>query len=1134
MDRGGVTAKVGVVTVCDGDNTEVVYGVPPGVEELKEDDDTMPPRELQEEEVMEQVDERLGELQRDEAVTEEGWRRLRVLLKKKWRVMANKVGGVTKWEHTIDTGDAKPVAQRMHRFSPEQHAEADRQVTEMLKQGLIEESNSEWATSMVLVKKKDGGWRAAIDYRGLNAVTVPDEYPAPRVDTTLDGLQGARVFTMLDIRSGYWQLPLRECDRKKTAFRTRRGLFHWKVMPFGVRNGTASYQRMMATVLQGIRGVLVYIDDVIIGTPDEEGHLGVLEEVLSRLEEAGLVCKLSKCHFMRSKVEVLGFEVSQGRVAMQKKQVERILECEAPKDKKGVRRFVGLCGFYRHFVPGFAEVTAPLTDVMGKTAEWRWEKKQEEAFEELKRRIAGEPVLRLPDFKRPFVVYTDASDVGVGAVLGQVDDDGKAYAVQFMSRKLSDAETRYSTTEQEYLALVHAVRKWKPYLLDGGFTAYTDHKALLGMVARVNEDYSDRVKRWGLEMQRYEFTLKHIEGKANVVADALSREPFIEAKVAAVVVAKDDDEEDEEEVVMPEGESQWAVNNSLGREEVEKYWEEMRVKQRRDPELAEWIKQLEEGWEVKQNRGKLVLEQGVLFKKESGSGVLRMVIPVADRAEILRAVHEDVRTGGHFTAKKAMEKVRPRWWWPNVYQDVEHWVASCRICSASQHVRGLPKAKANRPRVVPNRPWDSVYIDAVGPLPRASNGAEYILVAVDHFTRWAEVKAVRRLTKETFVEWLRQDLIGRWGPMTRLTSDRGSNFVADLSKAMCEAWGVDKRTTTAWRPQANGLVERFNGTLKTLLKEYAEETGRAWHTGIKDYVYAYNTTVHTSTGFTPFHLMHGWEARVPYDLLVEGRGASGFVEVERYRENMVNAIEECWSEARRTMSEKDRVRQWNVATAARMVNGVPTFEVGDMVWLYKPFLSRGESKGVRQLWFGPYEVKEKVPGGMVYVIDKDGVEDTVHVDRLKKYKTLDQSAPQRRYERMLEAEEREREKEGVEEKKGESDGSGKESEGDSDGSGESDDEESESEEDVDEDKRAKEEQEGVYEVEEILDKRTTRESGRLGGRTTVRYLVKWKNWGDEHNSWERLENLEGSMALVEEFEEKRAARGERGRVRARS
>ena len=310
----------------------------------------------------------------------------------------------------------------MHRFSPMQHEESDRQVEQMLSRGLVEESDSEWATSMVLVVKKDGQWRAAIDYRGLNAVTRPDEYPLPRTDDLIDEMEKARYFTVIDMMWGFWQLPLRQEDRKKTAFRTRRGLFHWKVMPFGVRNGTASFQRMMRKVLQGIEGVLVYIDDVIVFTRTQEEHLEVVDRVLQRLEQFGLVGRLSKCEFMREQVEFVGYVVGYGRVEMQARLCDKVAACREPANKSEVRAFVGMCSFYRHFMEAFATVAAPHTDVMGKVAKWQWGEKQVAAFRELQRLITSKPVLKLPDFSSPFSLFVDASDVGIGAVLGQLDD----------------------------------------------------------------------------------------------------------------------------------------------------------------------------------------------------------------------------------------------------------------------------------------------------------------------------------------------------------------------------------------------------------------------------------------------------------------------------------------------------------------------------------------------------------------------------------------------------------------------------------------------------------------------------------------------------------------------------------------
>jgi hypothetical protein len=337
-------------------------------------------------------------------------------LKRWWRVYSDRLGRVKGYYHTIDTTETKPAFTRGRTFSPAEHEEIAKQEAALLERDLIEPSDSDWATGVVLAKKKDGTWRFAIDYRALDTVTVGDKYPLPRVDETLDALAGARYYTALDLRSGFWQLELSNADARKTAFRTRNGLFQWKVMAMGLKNATASFQRMMERILGPLRNkcVMVYVDDLIIYSDTWEQHLDDVEAVMKVLDAAGLTCKLKKCEFGQRSVEYLGHPIGDGMVRMAPHLTAKIEEAVAPSDKKQVRQFMGLVGYYRHFVREFAHIATPLTAVMGKNAEWIWGKEQQLAFTKLRAALLEEPILRQPDFKRPFEIHTDASAFAVG------------------------------------------------------------------------------------------------------------------------------------------------------------------------------------------------------------------------------------------------------------------------------------------------------------------------------------------------------------------------------------------------------------------------------------------------------------------------------------------------------------------------------------------------------------------------------------------------------------------------------------------------------------------------------------------------------------------------------------------------
>ena len=1031
----------GVVKVVDEETKEetVVYDAP-AYEDVDEEEDGeeveyMPPLEKELEEVLAEVDEKLKGVERDPHVVEA----LRRALQTYWRTMANKIGGVKAYEFTIDTGEAGPVKRRMYRFTPKQITEITRQVTELLDRDLIEPCDSAWSTCPVLAPKKDGTWRMAVDYRGVNGVTRPDEFPVPRIDDVLDDLAKYKVFTTLDMRWGYWQMPLREEDRDKTAFATPNGLYRWKVMPFGLKNATAAFQRMMTDVLKGLEGVRVYVDDVVIGTVGVEGHVELVAKVLERIEKAGLVCKLSKCDFMKPTVEVLGYVVGDGRVGMQERLGGKLQLCPAPTSKTEVRQFVGMAGFYRHFVPRFAERAGALTDVMGEKAVWKWEERQECAFLDLKQAMLAEPVLRLPDMDEPFVVHTDASGLGAGAVLMQRDSEGRLYVCRFYSKKFSATERRYSTTEREYLAVVLALKKWRKYLSQQPCEVHTDHQPLLAMVKDTGDHQSARVQRWGMVLQAFDVTIRYIKGKKNVVADALSRELFVEhlqpddssegdvkvieegtehkgaeeaqgesweetkendpeveelrqeARAIAIAVLETPEKftkrgratEDGQEVSDVPGDGVLGVDKKgllEGELGVNEYWQEMQVDQSRDEQCSAWIQQLSKGEKVKVPYGQLEMLDGVLMMRDDEDR-LRMVVPEQRRHELLRLVHENPRDGGHFSARRGLAKLRLRWWWPGMSSQLHKWVRTCRECQIYKHSKGRHKQPKDTPRVVPSRPWDSVYVDAVGPLAEGKGGYRFCLVAIDHFSRWVEVLPVRRLTTESYVGWL-QELVGRYGPMRRVTSDRGNNFVSTLVDAYCQTVGIKRNQTTAWRPTSNSLVERYNGELKDRMRVYAERVGKMWPARMTDYGYAHNTTVHSATGYTPFFLMHGWEARMPYDLLLESKKKDLPLDIERYVQHLVAAVNDAWSDARQRMGDRDLRRQLRSQTVAKKYNPPPVFEVGQQVLVKKDHRRRGEHKEVVPLWVGPFPVIAKV-SDVIYLVNKDGREDSVHVDRLK-------------------------------------------------------------------------------------------------------------------------------------------------------
>ena len=443
------------------------------------------------------------------------------------------LGSTSLVEHRIETGDAQPIKQLPRRLPNTLKPVVEGQVKEMLENEIIRPSQSPWASPIVLVQKKDGTWRFCVDYRKLNDVTIKVAFPIPQINDLIDTLSGQQYFTTLDMISGYWQVKVDENSKEKTAFTIPGGQhLEFNRLAFGLANAVPTFQRLMQRVLEGLtpKKCLVYLDDILVTGRDFEEHLRNLEEVLQAIQEAGLKLKPSKCVFAQTSLKYLGFIVSNKGLAPDPEKVKAVAEYEQPENLTELRRFMGLVSYYRRFVSGFSDIASPLHKLMQKDVRFIWNTECDDAFKTLKEQLITCPILSFPDNKGEFMLYTDASDVGVGAILTQKLANGEEKVISYASKAFSRAEKNWTTTEKEAYAIVWSLEYFHAYVHGRPVTVYTDHKALQWL--RNIKQPNGKLARWILKLEQYDYTVVHKPGTMMSHVDALSRAPVQGIKVS--------------------------------------------------------------------------------------------------------------------------------------------------------------------------------------------------------------------------------------------------------------------------------------------------------------------------------------------------------------------------------------------------------------------------------------------------------------------------------------------------------------------------------------------------------------------------------------------------------------------------
>lgn len=857
----------------------------------------------------------------------------------------------------------QPVRQHAYRVSQREQDAIRHQVKQMLDDDVIQPSTSPWASPVVLVKKKDGSLRFCVDYRKLNKITKKDVYPLPRIDDSLDRLRHARYFSSMDLRSGYWQIEVDERDREKTAFITPDGLYEFKVLPFGLCSAPATFQRMMDTVLSDLKwhSCLVYLDDVVVFSTTFEQHIERLEAVLQAIRTAGLSLKPEKCHFGYEELKFLGHIVSNTGIRPDPDKATAVRLFPIPKTKHDVRRFLGLCAYYRRFVPNFSEIAEPLQRLIKNDVTFIWGPAQSDAFHDLQRRLQTPPILGHFDTEADTEVHTDASNVGLGATLVQFQA-GVERVIAYASRTLSAAEKNYSATEKECLAVVWAIQKFRPYLYGRAFRVVSDHHSLCWLANL--KDPSGRLARWSLRLQEFDMTIVYKSGQKHTDADCLSRAPVEPAPT-------DTDEDCGFLCSLP--------SPNLAQQ------------QRQDSELQPLIEYLERRRQQPPRQfarhvSSFCLRSDILYKRNfhPTETVFLLVVPASLRDDILRACHDEP-TSGHLGFTRTLARIKKKYYWRKLTKSVKQYVRTCRDCQRRK-VPPMKPAGLLQPVRPPCSPFEQVGMDLLGPFPKSSADNRWIVVATDYLTRYCETQAVQRATASDVANFFVKNIVLRHGAPSVVITDRGTAFTAQLVRDILQLSGTTHRTATAYHPQTNGLTERLNKTIADMLSMYVATDHKNWDELLPYVTFAYNTALQETTGFPPFRLVYGRDVVTMLDVMLLPTSSDTTAPD-------TDAFVQRAEAARHLARQRILSRQSQDARRYNIRHRVVTYKPGDLVWIWTPIRLRGRSEKLLRRYFGPYIVLhrisqvnyEVVPAESSHQSRRPRSSDIVHVSRMKPY-----------------------------------------------------------------------------------------------------------------------------------------------------
>lgn len=828
----------------------------------------------------------------------------------------NELGSTDRIEHEIDTGNHTPIKQKQYYSSPYTQIKRNEEIDRMIKLGIIEPASCPtWLNPIIAVKKSNGGVRLCLDARKLNSCTKKNSYPQQNLNRILEQIQGCTYISTIDLKDAYYQIKIKKESRPCTAFSvSSKGTFQYVRMANGLCNASST----LCELIQNIIGcdlepfIYPYMDDFLILTRDFLKHVEILSELAKRLNSASLTISPTKSFFCMKKTNYVGYTISGEGIQANPDRIKPIIEFPRPKNIKAIRRFIGMTGWYRRFIPNFATELAPITDMLKKSnLPFKWNEKANVAFEKLKTILTQPPILCPPDFSQPFIIQCDASDTGVGAFLTQ-NIDGNEKVVAFYSSKLNKAQSNYTATEKECLAVILAIERFRPYIDGVHFSVITDHSSLLWL--QNMKEPTSRLARWALRLQAYDFHLTHRKGKHNVVPDALSR------------VHMDDEANNTADTTMIIESCSLSIDpvplHKFSSSNDKKYislCDNVKIEQRKN---------------LPNYKYKYANDLLYYLHYEKYGDQWKIYVPCDMVNEVLNSCHDNI-LAGHTGYWKTLKRVKETYYWPKMPHDVYDYVTNCEICQEAKPSTQNSKSVMGGFRD-PKYPWRLIAIDFVGPLIRSKQGNAWILTVVDLFSKYTIAFPLRNATAELLINRLQNGVFFKHGVPQVLICDNGTQFHSSIFKNFLNKYNVEKQHTSAYTPRQNAS-ECYNKIIGVALKLYIiDKKHDKWDENLNEILCAMNTSVNTQTKRSPFEIIHG------HHMILNGLHHEAIADANNIsHEENDTKLSFIWNDVRTALKEAHprASKQYN-----KNANNNLSYEIGEVVWKVNTVLSNKAQK----------------------------------------------------------------------------------------------------------------------------------------------------------------------------------------------